>query len=257
VGLAHRKIALCDVKIRSADAARGDAHAYLSRSRIGKGDVGEAEGALLDGGRACDLPRAHATIISYGGRRVAPVDFDAIVLAGGVSSRLGGADKAELEIGGRRLIDRVLDALGNARRVVVVGPMRPTTYPVTWTEETPRGSGPVHALAAGLEHVATDLFVLLAVDLPFVDSNAVSRLVDATGSADAAVYVDEEGRDQMLFAAYRTGALRTRLGIRQTVDAPVKELLQDLRVVRLQGAEAAADCDTWADIRAAEASLKR
>src|SRR5665647_1703975 len=37
--------------------------------------------------------------------------YSAVVLAGGRATRLGGLNKAQLEIGGKRLLDRVLDAL--------------------------------------------------------------------------------------------------------------------------------------------------
>ncbi|MFD1214070.1 molybdenum cofactor guanylyltransferase, partial [Arthrobacter sp. GCM10027362] len=47
---------------------------------------------------------------------------DAVVLAGGRSSRLGGVPKALLEFEGRTLLRRTLDALSGARRIAVVGP---------------------------------------------------------------------------------------------------------------------------------------
>jgi len=51
--------------------------------------------------------------------------FDAIVLTGGAASRLGGADKPALEVGGTTLLERVLAAVADAGRIVVVGPARP------------------------------------------------------------------------------------------------------------------------------------
>ena len=50
------------------------------------------------------------------------MDYDAVVLAGGSSGRMGGADKAEIEIHGERLLDRVVEAVRDAKRVIVVGP---------------------------------------------------------------------------------------------------------------------------------------
>ena len=35
-----------------------------------------------------------------------PTPFDAVILAGGTGSRLGGASKADLELDGQRLLDR-------------------------------------------------------------------------------------------------------------------------------------------------------
>lgn len=59
------------------------------------------------------------------------VVFDAIVLAGGGAARLDGADKPALDIGGASLLERVLTAVADADRIVVVGPVRPASRPVT------------------------------------------------------------------------------------------------------------------------------
>ena len=45
-------------------------------------------------------------------------DFGAIVLSGGEAVRLGGADKASIEIGGQTLLERTLAALVDAVEVV-------------------------------------------------------------------------------------------------------------------------------------------
>src|SRR4051794_27690959 len=77
------------------------------------------------------------------------VEFDAIVGAGGRGTRLGGVDKASLDVAGRSLLERVLDAVAAARTVVVVGDERPTGRPVRWTREQPAYGGPVAAAYAG------------------------------------------------------------------------------------------------------------
>ena len=46
----------------------------------------------------------------------------AIILAGGRASRLGGADKASVEVDGRALLDHVLDAVEGCSPLIVVGP---------------------------------------------------------------------------------------------------------------------------------------
>ena len=43
-----------------------------------------------------------------------PFDFCAVVLAGGTAARLGGADKASIELHGRTLLTHALDALVDA-----------------------------------------------------------------------------------------------------------------------------------------------
>jgi len=46
------------------------------------------------------------------GEPAAAHDLDVVLLAGGSGTRLGGQDKAELEVGGQRLIDRAVAAHG-------------------------------------------------------------------------------------------------------------------------------------------------
>jgi molybdopterin-guanine dinucleotide biosynthesis protein A len=133
--------------------------------------------------------------------------YDAIVLAGGSASRMGGEDKSALVVGGLTLIDRVLAAVAGAGTVVVVGDPRPTAADVTWTREQPTGGGPAAAARAGLDLVTAGIVVLLAADLPFFTAVATQRLVAATGNAGA-VLTDGAGREQWLAGAWRSDVLR-------------------------------------------------
>jgi molybdopterin-guanine dinucleotide biosynthesis protein A len=138
-------------------------------------------------------------------------DFDAVVLAGGAARRLGGVDKPALQVGGRSLLDRVLDAVVDASRVVVVGPARTTERPVVWCREDPPGGGPVAALDAGLAEVRSDTVAVLAGDLPFLTAAVVRQLRTAVAGHDGALVVDEGGRDQLLLGVWDTAALRAAL----------------------------------------------
>jgi molybdopterin-guanine dinucleotide biosynthesis protein A len=178
--------------------------------------------------------------------------FDAIILAGGASRRVGGADKAEIRVGGKRLLDRVLEAVGGARRIVVVGPRRAASEAIEWTAERPRGGGPAAALGAGLELVTAPLVVVLAVDLPFLDAPTVGELVTAASGRDGAVLTDGAGAPQYLAAAYDTAALRgAAAAMDSLVGVPLRSLVGDMDVARLPGELAAGDVDGWDEIDAA------
>jgi molybdopterin-guanine dinucleotide biosynthesis protein A len=186
------------------------------------------------------------------------VTFDGIVLAGGGARRLGGADKAALDVGGLSLIDRVLSALDGARAIFVVGPRRATERRVTWVREDPPGGGPVAALAAAWGLVTANVVVVLAVDLPFVEAATVARLVTAAGSADGAVLTDDAGRDQPLAAAYRSASLKAALAALGPPDhASVSRLLGGLTLARVADGRAARDCDTWTQVAAARRGSRR
>ncbi|GAB2688902.1 molybdenum cofactor guanylyltransferase [Kitasatospora kifunensis] len=195
-----------------------------------------------------------------------PLPFDAIVLAGGAARRLGGADKPRLTVGGRSLLERVLDACAAARTTVVVGPEGPgsessgtaaATRKLRWTREQPAGGGPVAAVAAALAEPAlrSPVLLLLAADLPFLDAGAVRRLVaaltdDEASGPQAAMLVDAEGRDQPLAAAYRSAPLRAALdALGDPAGQPLRRLTGGLRTLRLPDPDGASqDCDTWEDL---------
>lgn len=182
--------------------------------------------------------------------------YDAIVLAGGASRRLGGADKTALALASRPMLDYVLDAVADAGTVVVAGSPRPTSRRVEWRREEPPGGGPAAAIAASLPAVAADLVVVVAGDQPLLTAAVVELLVMSVGShpeADGAVGVDVDGRPQWVLGAWRAGALRRAdLGAGASLHATLGELRWV--AVPLPG-DAATDCDTPGDVRRIEALL--
>ena len=190
--------------------------------------------------------------------RMEPQVFDAIILAGGAAKRLGGADKAEIVVGGKRLLDHTVEAVSEARQVVVVGPRRVAPQRVRWAREEPPGGGPTAALAAGVELVAARTVVVLAVDLPFVDDDVVRRLVRAARGRDGALLVDAAGSPQYLAAAYDTAALRSAAAsLDRVAGVSLKRLVEGLELARVPGGAAARDCDGWDEIEDARRLLER
>lgn len=190
---------------------------------------------------------------------------DAVILAGGRATRMGGVDKPALVVEGRRMLDTALDAVRACHRTVVVGPRRGDLEPaILQTQETPPGAGPVAALAAGLAAASAEpapIVVVLAADLPFVGSDAVGTLVDAIEAApdaEAAFAIDHSGRLQFLFGVWRRTALAAR--INELAGALANQPMKALTPERYTTATVAgvADCDTPADLhlaRTASASV--
>ena len=186
-----------------------------------------------------------------------PWRIGAVVLTGGTAARMQGADKASIELDGLTLLERALAATTTAIEVVVVGDQVPTTRPVTWTVEDPRGGGPAAGLLAGLEGFLRPpgVVLALAVDMPRVTPGTFARLLGALEddpAADVALLVDAAGRTQPLCGAYRGEALARarpeRLEDRHGL--PMHRLLDPLRVVTVPAvADEARDVDTWEDLR--------
>lgn len=186
-----------------------------------------------------------------------PPRLAAVILTGGTGVRLGGVDKASIEIAGRTLLEHALTATAVADEVVVVGPQVPTSRPVTWTREDPPGGGPAAGLLAGLDALAfrPDLVCVLAVDMPRFSAGTVARLVDvllSSDETDAACLVDEEDRKQWLAGVYRYDALAdARPTDREDEHGlSTRKMLMSLRIVGVPAVEGEArDVDTWADLR--------
>ena len=134
-----------------------------------------------------------------------------MVLAGGGGRRLGGVDKALVEIGGTTLLDRALGALEACDERIVVGPARPGVDARFVVEPDP-GGGPAPAVVAGAAAATQpDIVVVLAVDLPLVTAEHVELLVAALGpGVDAAAALDHRGKANPLLAAYRAEILPRR-----------------------------------------------
>ncbi|MBB6333823.1 NTP transferase domain-containing protein [Schaalia hyovaginalis] len=197
---------------------------------------------------------------------------DALVLAGGRGSRLGGVSKADLELGGR-LLDRVLDALRvlAPRRIVVVAP-ESVAVPsgVLRTAEEPCGGGPLAGIGAGLEALgpigeggpgrADRLVVVVGVDTPGLGDLA-DRLFRAGAEAvvegrDGAIIRggDPEPFDQFLQGAYSARALGAALDAARRANGGslhgcgVRRALHGLDLVRVEAGEECRDLDDPEDL---------
>ena len=176
------------------------------------------------------------------------------MLTGGGAARLGGADKASIEVGDRTLLEHVVAALVDATEIVVVGSGVPTSRPVTFTREDPAGGGPVAGLLAGLEAFARrpDRVVVLAVDMPMVSPDTVRRLLAAAeqdGAEDGAVLVDDAGRDQYLCAAYSVRAVEEAEVDPSGHGVAMRALVGTLRLGHVPAVgDEAKDLDTWEDL---------
>jgi molybdenum cofactor guanylyltransferase len=165
---------------------------------------------------------------------VSTPEFDAVILAGGRATRMGGADKPALLVGTEPMVVSVARAAvsAGAGRLIVVGPRRdgpvqealaavavgaagPTgaSAGLRMVREEPPGGGPVAALRAGLAEVTAPWLVLLAADLPFLRGRQLTellRLALATRRTGA-LAADADGKPQWLSGGWQTGVLRAAL----------------------------------------------
>ena len=109
-----------------------------------------------------------------------------LVLAGGLARRMGGGDKALLNIGGETILDRVLARLGpQCTRVILNANGDPSRFarsklPVV-ADDIPDFAGPLAGILAGLDWLAanepaTEWMASVPGDCPFAPRDLVARL---------------------------------------------------------------------------------
>lgn len=109
-----------------------------------------------------------------------------LVLAGGLARRMGGGDKALIEIGGRAILDRVLETMTPQCEGIVLNangdPARFARFglPVV-PDDIPDFAGPLAGILAGLDWMAgnrPDLAWMVSVpgDCPFLPADLIERL---------------------------------------------------------------------------------
>lgn len=192
--------------------------------------------------------------------------FDALILAGGRSTRLGGVPKSALVFQGRTLLEQALKAAGQAAATVVVGP-DPGLLPkgTLVAREEPAFAGPAAGIAAGLgalrtrrrEGGASPWTLVLACDMPHAGS-AVEVLLAAVEDGavqDGAVAVSPSGRRQPLLGIYKTEALqREAMAAAENgtlTNGSVFALLARLDLLPVMvPADSTDDVDTWDDAAA-------
>ena len=196
-------------------------------------------------------------------------EFDAIILAGGRGTRLGGTDKPGLVVGAESMAAAVARAAvaAGARRVILVGPGRPDLAAIVAPEalllarEEPPGAGPVPALRAGLREARAPWVAVLAADLPFLRAGHLRALLDAatvdsgrgrpvsTGirsePARGALLADDTGRAQWLTGCWSAAGLRAALAAYD--GSSLRGVLGPLDPVLVRWRPAAGEPPPWLD----------
>ncbi|WP_312855965.1 molybdenum cofactor guanylyltransferase [Nocardioides stalactiti] len=178
--------------------------------------------------------------------------FAAVVLAGGQAARLGGADKATIELRGRSLLEHALDAVIDAGEVVVVGQQVPTDRPVTFVVEDPPYGGPVAGLLTGRDLLLRSYrrLAVVAVDMPFLTSGTLRRLEDAAAGRDGAVLVGPDGRRQLAFVVDTDRLDAVRPDREAQHGHALWPMLAPLDLVAVPALDREhRDVDTWTDLR--------
>jgi molybdopterin-guanine dinucleotide biosynthesis protein A len=184
----------------------------------------------------------------------------AIVLAGGRSRRMR-ADKAGLDVGGRTLLEHVLAQVEPLFDEVLVSrspgrslPIRPRQAAKGKGLPRPQpsgaevllrvipddvaGLGPLAGILAGLKAARNDAGMVIACDIPDIETALLEAVVRAAGDVEISVPVGPSGLYEPLFALYRKSVIPAIEGLLASGERSILPLFGRCRtaVVELEDA---------------------
>jgi molybdopterin-guanine dinucleotide biosynthesis protein A len=200
----------------------------------------------------------------------------AVILAGGKGERLGGIIKANLEIGGMRLLERATLAVsGSASPILVArGAIDPALLPLTGQhvpipDPASNYAGPLAGVAAAVawclgQVSPPDYLVSLAVDTPFFPHDFVARALAAIGTESSAVIARYGTQDYPTNALWRLSRVSTVPARIANGTAPhsLKRLAAEIGAIHLdwppdEAGDPFANANTPDDLRALRARAEQ
>ncbi len=158
-----------------------------------------------------------------------------LILAGGRSSRFG-RDKLTEPIGGRPMLDHVVDRVrGVATDIIVVtaaGPVLDLPSDIEVVQDELPFEGPLAGLGVGLRAVdpGVELVIVVGGDMPTVVPAVLDRLIATLDRREAAVLADDTRERPLPLAIRRTAASAAVDDLLEAGERRLRALLERLDV---------------------------
>jgi molybdopterin-guanine dinucleotide biosynthesis protein A len=158
-------------------------------------------------------------------------DLPAIILAGGRATRMGGGDKALVQLGGRPLISHVIARLApQCTRLAISAngdASRFSTFGLPVVGDTIADHpGPLAGILAGLDYAAetgAEAIVTAAVDTPFLPLDLVVRLKAAAGSGLALAGSTDQAGTMRIHPTFGLWPVRLRRQLRVALESGLRK----------------------------------
>ncbi len=164
-----------------------------------------------------------------------------VILAGGLNKRFG-KNKALITIGGQSMIERVIERLTPlTNRFLVVTATELPDLPLTGRAEVIAdiypGLGPLGGVYTGLEASESPLNIVVACDMPFLNTELLDYMLGLSPEFDAVVPQLENGMVEPLHAIYSRSCLPEMKKLLESNRLGIAPFLDNIRVRYVQPAE--------------------
>ncbi len=164
-----------------------------------------------------------------------------VIQAGGRSTRMGGEPKALLELAGKRIVERVVDALSAVLDDLLVVTNTPERYeflhlPMV-ADRYPDG-GSLGGIFTGLEAAGGDAAFTVACDMPFLSPDVVRLVLARAGDADVVIPC-VNGQYETMHALYAKACLAPMEARLRAGQLRIVGFFPDVRVLEIDAAAVA------------------
>jgi molybdopterin-guanine dinucleotide biosynthesis protein A len=164
-----------------------------------------------------------------------------VIQAGGKSTRMGGEPKALLPLGGRRIIERVLDVVRLVVDDVLVVTNAPALYAflgVPMVADVYPDHGSLGGIYSGLAAAGGDAAFTVACDMPFLHPDVARLVIGRAGEGD--VVIPRVGAQlETMHALYAKACLPAIAARLKAGRLKIVGFFEDVRVVEIAEAEVA------------------
>jgi molybdopterin-guanine dinucleotide biosynthesis protein A len=134
------------------------------------------------------------------------------ILAGGANRRFNGVTKANLLVGGKPVISRIIDVIGEIFNEIIIVTNTPAEFQAydrfIITVDELRDAGPLGGIHAALKAASNDSVFIIAGDMPFPDKKLINKLIAKYRSADCQILVPRvNGNIEPLHSIYHVSVL--------------------------------------------------
>lgn len=190
--------------------------------------------------------------------------ISAIILAGGLSTRMGGVDKGLLPLQNKALISHVIDRLTPQVNEVIINANRSLEQYQSFglkivQDETDEFLGPLAGFLLGLKHAKHDLVLTVPCDSPRLPSDLATRLFEAFEHASAEIAVATcDTKTHPVFCLMRKSVLPSLTAFLEQGERKVSAWQKSLNYVEVDFSDAShafANLNTLGDLKTLENQL--
>lgn len=159
-----------------------------------------------------------------------------VILAGGLSSRFQGRNKAFFELNGRRIIDPIVDvfhAIFDDILIVTNTPLAYLDYDVTLVADVFSARSSLTGIHAGLVYAQNPYIFVAACDTPFIQKEIIELVLSRIHPDAVAVMPETPSGTEPLLAAYATSALPVVERSLAQKKFKIKSVFNKMRVIKI------------------------